>query len=294
MARFLSCLFFACFACILFSCTKEYSYELNTSAVAQGTLWDTLGACFPDTVNGTFYNGISPGSDTAYVSVQVNVTATGSYNITSDFQNGLQFADSGYFGTTGLTTVKLKPIGVAIIPVTSTFSISFDSTLCSFDVTVKDSTGTGLGGTDTTGTGGDTSHIQSGQWQFTEGASTFKGAFDSAARDNSSGVETFVGMKGSTSTGDTAMTLQFSILASDVQPGTYTMFNNTILFSAGDALNDFSYEANAFVTGTDFTVVVTSYDATTKEIKGTFSGNVQNGSGNIVPLTNGSFDLILP
>ena len=292
MARFFSYLFFAFFACILFSCTKEYSYELNTTAVAQGTLWDTTGACFPDTVYGTFYNGIAPGSDTAYVSVQVNVTATGSYNITSDFQNGLQFADSGYLGTTGLTTVKLKPIGVAIIPITSTFNISFDSTSCSFDVTIKDSTGTGLGGQDTTGT--DTSHIQSGQWQFTEGASTFMGAFDSAAKDNSSGVVTFVGMKGSTSTGDTTMSLEFSILGSDIQPGTYTMFNNTILFSAGDALNDFSYQANAFVTGTDFTVVVTSYDATTKEMKGTFSGNVQNGPGNIVPLTNGSFDMIFP
>lgn len=294
MARFLSYLFFACFAFILFSCTKEYSYELNTSAIAQGTLWDTSGACFPDTVYGTFYNGIAPGSDTAYVSIQVNVTGTGSYNITSDFQNGLQFADSGYFGTTGLTTIKLKPIGVAIIPVTSTFTINFDSTVCSFDVTVKDSTGTGLGGIDTTGTGGDTVHIQSGQWQFTEGTSTFTGAFDSAARDNSSGTVTFVGMKGSTSTGDTTMSLEFSILGSDVQPGTYTMFNNTILFSAGDALNDFSYTANAFVTGTDFTVVVTSYDAITKEIKGTFSGNVQNGSGVIVPLTNGSFDLTFP
>jgi hypothetical protein len=294
MARFFSYLFFAFFASVLFSCTKEGSYELNTSAIAHGTLWDTSGACFPDTVYGSFYNGVTPGSDTAYVSVQVNVTTTGSYNITSDFQNGLQFADSGYFGTTGITTVKLKPIGVAIIPVTSTFTINFDSTFCSFVVTIKDSTGTGLGGEDTTGTGGDTSHIQSGQWQFTQDTVTLSGGFDSAYRDNSTGTVTFVGMAGSTSTGDTAMSLQFSILASDVQPGTYTMANNTIFFFAGDAAGNFSYEADTLVAGTDFTVVVTSYNTTTKEIIGTFSGNVENDSGAIVPLTNGSFDLILP
>jgi hypothetical protein len=293
MAKFLSALFITCFACVLFSCTKEYSYELNTAALAQGTLWDSSGNCLPDTIYGTFYNGVTPGSDTAYVAVQVNVTSTGSYNITSDFQNGLQFADSGYFGTTGLTTVKLKPIGVAIIPVTSTFTISFDSTSCSFDLTVKDSTGTGLGGQDTTGIG-DTSHVQSGQWQFTEGNFTYTGVFDSAAKDNSSGTVTTVAMGGSTTTGDTGMVMQFSMLAPDIQPGTYTMFNNAIGFAAGDLLNTFLLEANSSITGTDFTVDVTSYDAVTKEMKGTFSGNVQTASKSIVPLTNGSFDVIFP
>jgi hypothetical protein len=293
MAKFHPGLFITFFACILVSCTKEYSYELNTTAVAQGTLWDSLGNCFSDTIHGTFYNGVTPGSDTAYVAVQVNVTSTGSYNITSDFQNGLQFADSGYFGTTGLTTVKLKPIGVAIIPVISTFTFSFDSTSCSFDLTVKDSTGTGLGGQDTTGIV-DTSHVLSGQWQFTQGNVTYTGAFDSAIKDNSVSNVTTVTMGGSTTTGDTGMAMRFSMLATDIQPGTYTMFNNAISFIAGDFLNNFLYQADATVTGTDFTVVVTSYDAATKEMKGTFSGNVQDKSKNIVPITNGSFDVIFP
>jgi hypothetical protein len=152
-----------------------------------------------------------------------------------------------------------------------------------------------LGGTqDTTGTGGgDTTGVQNGGWKYSQGSSVYSGLFDSASKDNSTGLITFVYLNGVSSTGDTAMNLQFSILASDINPGTYTMLQNTIMFSSGDVLNDFSYAADAFLTGTDLTVVVTSYDASTKEMKGTFSGSAQNKSGSIVPITNGSFDVVV-
>ena len=160
------------------------SVELGSVLKSTGSLWDSNGNCLPDSVHGTFYNGITAGSDTAYVDVQVNVTATGSYKIESDLQDGFLFSDSGFFTNTGLNTVRLKPLGTPIIPTTATFNISFDSSFCSFTVVINDSTGTGLGGVkDTTGsgTGGDsTVNIANNSWQFIANGHTYSGTFISS------------------------------------------------------------------------------------------------------------------
>jgi hypothetical protein len=256
---------------------------LEQQTNAQGSLWDSTGACLPDSIHGTFYDGITPGSDTAYVEVQVNVTQTGSYSITSDLQNGFQFSDSGTFSSTGLNTIRLKPTGVPVILRTTTFSINFGASTCAFTVNVQDSTGRGIVAS------------SNGQWQFAQGTAAYAGIISSATKDNSSGVATFVQVNGSGSIADTSFVLSFTVLAGDIQAGTYTMANSAVSFSSGDLLNDFSYAANPFVTGSDMTVIVSFYDAATKEMKGTFSGNAQSGvSGPIVPITNGSFDVIFP
>ena len=242
---------------------------------AQGSLWDSNGICLPETVSGTFYNGITPGSDTAYVEVQVNVTQPGAYTIFSDQQNGFEFSDSGIFTTAGINTIRLKPVGVPLLPISTTFNLNFGSSLCTFTVDVKDSTGSGVIGATT-----DT-------WQYAQGVSIYAGVFTEATKDNSTGTVTFVHLAGAGVTGDTITSIDFFIPAADIQPGTYTMLNNAIQFSSGDNSLNFSYAANSFVTGSDFTIVVSSYDAVTKVMQGTFSGNVQDKSGNIVPLTSG-------
>src|ERR1700750_1002922 len=127
--------FFFVTCCLLFfSCQKELSNETATTFAASGSLWDSSGVCLPDSVHGTFYGGVTPGSDTAYVEIQVNVTQAGSYNITSDQQDGFIFADSGFFSNTGINIIHLKPVGTPIIPTTATFNINFDSSFCSFNV----------------------------------------------------------------------------------------------------------------------------------------------------------------
>lgn len=295
MNRLLFYLVFATCFLTLFSCRKEYSFEQGNIVPSEGSLWDSSGACLPSTVHGTFYGGVTPGSDTAYVEIQVNVTQTGSYNIATDLQDGFSFADSGFFSNTGVNTVRLKPVGIPIINTTSTFTVSFDSTACSFTVVIQDSTGTGLGGNDTTGTGGDTSQVQTSIWQFNQGSLTFSGTFDTTSKDNSSGVATVVLMAGTNSTGDTAMELTFAISGTDIKPGTYTTANNGMLFSVVEIPTLTTlYTASLSTTGTDLTVVVISYDATKKEMKGTFSGNAQTDAGTIVPITNGSLDVFFP
>lgn len=134
-------------AIFIISCNKEVSLENGiTDIQAEGSLRDsTTDTCYASVVHGTFYNGVTPGSDTAYVTVQVNVTKAGTYNISSDAQNGIIFSDSGFFNVTGLQTIELKPIGTPILNVPTDFTYTFDSTTCGFTIDVQDSTGTGLG-----------------------------------------------------------------------------------------------------------------------------------------------------
>lgn len=297
MNRFFSFLVFACSFFIFFSCQKDFSTENGALLAAHGSLLDSNGNCLPDSVYGTFYNGITPGKDTAFVEIQVNVTQTGSYNIETDLQDGIKFIDSGFFSNTGLNIVRLKPIGAPIIPGPFTFTFSFDTTFCSVDITVQDSTGTGLGGNqdDTTGTGGgDTSLAQSGNWQFNQGSSLYKGTIDSATNDVLSGV-TFLYLSGASVTGDTAMSLRFLIAAPTIQPGTYTTLSNGIFFSVVKVSSfKILFSADGITPGSDLTIKVTSYNSTTHEMKATFSGNADNGSGSIVPLTNGSITAVFP
>ena len=65
-------IFFAllCMVFFVFGCSKELSLENSASTIsAEGSLWDTAGICLPDSVHGTFYTGVQPGGDTAYVEI---------------------------------------------------------------------------------------------------------------------------------------------------------------------------------------------------------------------------------
>jgi len=296
MKKIFSFLFASCCTILFFySCQKDFSIENGNTQVAAGSLTDSLGNCLPDTVIGTFYNGVTPGSDTAYVEIQVNVTQTGSYNITTaPLENGLEFIDSGFFSNTVINTIRLKPIGTPILNTPTTFSVNFDSSVCSFTVNVQDSTGTGLGGSqDSVGTGGDPDSTAN-SWEFTQDPSVFNGSIDTATKDNSGGLATSLHLSGSTSTGDTTMSLEFVMPSTDIQTGTYIMSSSGISFSVTDVQSlTVIYEADGLTSGTDFTVIITSYDSATKQVKGTFSGQVQDQSGNIVPITNGSFTALV-
>lgn len=264
------------------SCQKELSEENGLPDIlASGSLRDTFGECFPDSVHGTFYNGVFAGSDTAYVEVKVNVSGAGSYNIISDLQNGLQFSDSGYFAATGINTVFLKAIGTANLPISTVFTISFDSSVCSFIVDVKDSTGTGLGGNpDTTGTGGSDTTV-AGDWSFSDTLATYTGSFDSSSSIDVGGTK-FLTLQGTTTYGDTAMALGIFFPTGSIVPGTYTT-----AAGSGFAFIDATQTIYQASLNQDFTIIVTGY--TNNVITGTFSGNVVNEAGETSVLSGGTF-----
>ena len=306
MNKLFSYLVIICCISFLFSCNKEFSVETGALTQAQGSLWDSTGNCLPETVHGTFYNGVTAGSDTAYVAVEVNVTQTGSYNITSDMQNGFQFFDSGFFSQTGINTIHLKPLGAAILPTPTTFTIGFDSTTCSFTVNVQDSTGTNIGG-DSTG-GDPDSTLGSGDWQFsTDIGGSFQGTFAyvASAPDTIFGG-TFMAMSGFTASGDTVLTIGILFPGNTIEPGTYhtTIVGNethsTAAFgfaftATGDAIYDAAQDQTA---PSDLTVTVLSYDALTKTVTGTFSGPAANETTaddtDTIGIVNGNFTATFP
>lgn len=123
------------FFCIFFaaSCIKEYSYETGISkSIALGTLQDTLGNCQLITIKGN-YNADTTLTDSNYVLVKVNITTAGNYVIATDTVNGFWFRDSGFI-VPGLQTIKLKGYGKPILPLNSTFMVTFGNSFCIFEI----------------------------------------------------------------------------------------------------------------------------------------------------------------
>jgi len=291
MKSFFSIIVISCFL-LFFSCQKEYSYEKGaTVGEAKGSLKDSLGNCLPNSVHGTFYNGVTPGSDTAFVDIQVNVDSAGNYRIYTDLQNGFMFADSGFFNNTGITTVRLKPIGTPILNMPTSFTVTFDTTACGFTINVQDSTGTGLGGGGNPGGGTDSTNLSDTAWKFSVGSGdTFNGPIDSAfLKDTAFG--TFLVLVGSTvATGDSAFVLSLPTNGGVITPGTYTTGTTSVFYFYDLTTGTYIYSANLTTTpGWIVTITVNSYDPVTKIVTGTFSGEAKDEAGNTVTIANGSF-----
>ncbi len=274
----------ACACLVLSACQKELSIETNQNLAAAGSLQDTAGNCMPETVVGTFYDGVEPGRDTAYVVVNVNVTNPGSYSIYTNTQNGFYFSDSGYFTNTGLQTVKLRPVGVPIIPDSTLFNVTFDSSICSFTVYVKDSTGTGLGG------GGITNPNQSDSaWKFNGPSGSYHGPVDTAYTKDTLG-ELFLYVTGFTSaTGDTAFQAGVAFSGGAIAPGSYSSQSSALFRFTDLVAGTVIYSADPTVTGANTIVNINSYDPNSKIVTGTFSGSVKDSGGNIVNINSGTF-----
>jgi hypothetical protein len=189
------------------TCQKAYVIT-GLNGVAQGGLTDSLGNCLPSASVGTFYDGVTPGTDTAFILVNVKVTQPGNYTITSSNQDGFYFTSSGYFTNAGLNTIKLLPVGTPASIGSYTFSMAFDSSTCFFNLAVKDSTGTGLGKP-----GASTS---SGSWQFSAAAGdTTRGANGAGLLVAASGINS-LGISGTNAAGDTAINISLSLSSSTI------------------------------------------------------------------------------
>lgn len=284
-----------CCAVLLFaSCQKEYSNESGIAQVAAGSLKDSTGNCLPDSVIGTYYDGITPGSDTAYVEVQVNVTKTGSYSIATDLQNGFLFSDSGYFTSTGINVIRLKPIGTPTFPKASVFTVSFDSSFCSFTVNVQDSTGTGIhSGGDTVGSGDP--DAGAGDWMFTSNGNTYKGSGLSTENLDTLGQH-FLIVESDGFNVDTLLTIVLPVSSSNITTGSYNTSSTTVLsglelddLTSGDQL----YKADYTTTNASLTIKILSYDASAKLLVGSFSGTAIDKNGKVQTITNGSFSVVV-
>src|SRR5687767_10362918 len=117
-------------------CQKEESFELPDNPAKGSLQADGSGDCLPKTVNGIYAAGTAliPGTNT--LTVQVNVTQTGTYVVTTDTVNGYFFRATGTFTTLGAATVTLRGNGTPFTQGINNFVISFDGTVCDIAVTV--------------------------------------------------------------------------------------------------------------------------------------------------------------
>jgi hypothetical protein len=288
MKRYLS-LIFVCLVSVtlFFSCSKEHSLEtgaLQGGNTAAGTLKDTSGNCLPIVVKGSYYNGVVPG-DTNYIQVTVNVKTAGSFNIQTDQQNGFQFAGTGIFNSTGIQTVNLKASGTPSQIIPTNFTLTFDSSACIFTVNVEDSTGhSGNGGST------DTSGIALNQWQFVANGHTYSGNIGTAVFTNLIGANlTLVGTMASGSM-DTVFGITVQFTGTTLDTGTYatsdagTNFSLTLLQSG-----NIIYAANATSVPPVLNIIISGYNASTKTVAGTFSGQAYDFNGSNLNITNGKF-----
>jgi hypothetical protein len=117
------------------SCKKEHSYEKGVSNPSSGSLQSgTTGDCLGSVVGGTYKADISLG-DSNYVDVKVDVTTAGYYAVSTDTINGFYFSVAGSFTATGENTVRLQGNGKPLTVGTNVFTVTYDSTVCTFSVT---------------------------------------------------------------------------------------------------------------------------------------------------------------
>ncbi|MEP7163051.1 MAG: hypothetical protein ABI741_00075 [Ferruginibacter sp.] len=124
------------------SCQKELHFENNLpfndtligfdSGSAKFTLVGAPNECH-HVVGGTYYVGTSL-NPTNVVAIDINVTDTGTFFISTATQNGLSFQASGNLDNTGRQTILLKAIGMPVVPGTYTYKPGSD--FCSFPITV--------------------------------------------------------------------------------------------------------------------------------------------------------------
>ena len=260
----------------------------NTKNIqSTGTLKDSAGNCYPDSVVGTFYNGVTPGPDTAYVLLQVNVKSTGSYSITTDMQNGFSFSDSGYFSTIGINTIKLKPEGRPILPIVTDFTVSYDTSVCMFSINVKDSTGTGIGGGGA-GSGGDTTGIAVNSWAFESNSHIYSGPVTTAVFDTTIG--NLLSITGNIASGiDSLILINVTFPTTTIDTGTYITSSTGNNFLFATSMGNTIFTADASTGASELEIHILNYDSGQKIVTGTFFGTANDNSGNPVNITKGVF-----
>jgi hypothetical protein len=100
------------------SCKKEYSYEGGPmGGLSGGTAVYTLvgagGNCTGPVINGSYVAGNAIRSSNNIL-LQVDVTTIGTYAVSTNISNGVQFSAAGNFTVTGIQTIKLIGSGIPV------------------------------------------------------------------------------------------------------------------------------------------------------------------------------------
>lgn len=112
---------------------------LSNSGTSGGTAVYSLqgsgGNCMNATPAGTFTQGVALTS-TNKITIDVNVTTIGTWNVTTSNVAGISFSGSGTFTNTGNQTITLTGSGTPNASGTQSFPITVGTSSCSFTITV--------------------------------------------------------------------------------------------------------------------------------------------------------------
>lgn len=115
-------------------CTYAILFTQGNSNSATFTFPSAVSDCKLVTVTGNYIAASALTSSNTLAGIQVNVTAPGTYYLSTVPNNGISFTASGSFTTTGLQTITLTGSGT---PITSgSFNYSPGNNGCSFTITV--------------------------------------------------------------------------------------------------------------------------------------------------------------
>jgi hypothetical protein len=125
---------------IFMACQKETSFEQGNSKASVGSLSvDASGNCLGAVVSGTYMKDTAIKASN-YIDVSVKVDTVGTYIISSDTVNGYYFKATGTFTATGTQTVRLVGGGKPLVTGTNSFRVTYDGTVCDFNVVVTGTT----------------------------------------------------------------------------------------------------------------------------------------------------------
>ena len=247
-------------------CQFSVSVTAGGSGGGGGTSAYTIDCSNAD-VNGT-YQAATSMTPSNNVVLDVNVTAVGSWNLTSATVNGISFSGSGNFAATGAQQITLTATGTPTAAGNINITVNNGGSNCSFPVTFTAATAV--------------------DWKFTEGSTTYQGVTDNAQLQ--SNIVSVFGYTGSNT--DDNIIIALADLGGGINAN--ETYNTNSLTSNGggfvfDAGSGETYNADNQTAGVNLIIKVTSHNTSTKSIQGTFSGTVRNSANAIKTITNGQF-----
>lgn len=128
---------------ILISCQKERSFENGGGPPSHGSLQSgTTGDCLGSVLNGVYKKDTLLNAAN-YLDVIVDVATPGWFVINTDTINNFYFRATGNFSVAGLDTVRLQGSGKPTTAGTNVFTVTYDSSSCTFSVTTLSGGGGG-------------------------------------------------------------------------------------------------------------------------------------------------------
>ncbi|GEO09095.1 hypothetical protein [Segetibacter aerophilus] len=261
----------------------SFTVTVISKTPATYSLAGTPGSCTTAGVQGTYTTGIALNSANK-VSLQVNVTALGSYSVSTISTGGMSFSGTGTFTTLGPQTIVLQGSGTPTTAGANSIPVTAGSSTCSFTVNV------------TAGTTGNVipENDRDSAWSFNGGTNFFHGPFYDVFDTTINNIYGFIFLGYTPTTGDT--TIQFGVFSQTgkiASGSTYNSANSLAAFYYTDYKDTSKvnkiYTADFNTPSASTTITISAYDSTTRIVTGTFGGSAVNATGTVAPITNGKF-----